>query len=962
MTTEQVYVAIDLETTGLNAQQDAVIEIGAVKFTSVSTGASFIHILDRYVTFVNPGRPIPLRVQQLTGICDADISGAPSLGQLVPELLAFVGADTRYVVAHNAGFDSAFLLAGGVDFHRPMQDTFELATILLPGAASYSLVELARAFHIPLPDAHRALDDAEATAHLFGFLLYRASVLPGAISRILLDCGRDTRWEPLHLLADIDGSTPPPRSHAFDSTVLLRGNPDEPATISEEIREGWTGIGGCSQPEMDKLAAFFEPGGCLEAVIGSAYEYRASQAEMSQRVMNALRSGDHLLIEAGTGTGKTLAYLLPSVLWAMHSGERTVVATNTITLQDQILDKDMPLVRSLLQRSELGSPSAALLKGRPNYLCTRRLHLWYRDRALKPSELRLLAKILVWLQETRSGDVGELFMPTAAERAIWQHVNSDGASCSAQRCTAECAADQDVLGSHYRDFYYLAHYEAEKAPVLVVNHALLLTDIETGGRVLPPFDNLVIDEAHRFEEAATDQLTLRTDWHAIIRWLRDLQSQGELCQQMLAACARSQDLDCQSSMHHNSALAQMAESDIAAFADTFLAFFLNHEEVRADTGYAQRIAIDQAFRSQPAWSQLEIEWDRVGASLSELVEELQRTSADLATKRWWQSEPNSSYLAEMLSVADSLHRLTEAINDIVYGTGDVHSGKLVSWAEIDEKNRDAVLVSAPMFVSDRVERELIHGKRSVILTGATLRTGSGYGFIRDRLGLWDVDASSVDSPFDYKTSTLLFMPSDMPDPRSNHYQQAVERAITLATLAAEGSTVALFTSYAQLRATADAIRGPLDKCGITVLEHGAVSRRRLLREYRQIEKAVLLGTRSFWEGVDMPGDELKCLLIVRLPFAVPSDPLVAARTADLENSFRDYTLPDAILRFRQGFGRLIRRSTDRGAVIILDSRVWRKAYGRAFYESLPACTEKHAPLDTLQEEVRAWLAAGSGAL
>ena len=234
-------------------------------------------------------------------------------------------------------------------------------------------------------------------------------------------------------------------------------------------------------------------------------------------------------------------------------------------------------------------------------------------------------------------------------------------------------------------------------------------------------------------------------------------------------------------------------------------------------------------------------------------------------------------------------------------------------AELDEPSGNAAMVRA-LFVSDVIERELIHKKRSVILIGATLRTGSGFA-LSHRLGLWDVTASTVDSP---STMPPARCSSCLPTcrTRDGQYQQAVEQAIILAALATGGSTVALFTSYAQLRVTADAIRAPLDRHGITVLQHGSASRRRLLREYRQTERAVLLGTRSFWEGVDLPGEELQCLLIVRLPFAVPSDPLVAARTADLENAFRDYTLPDAIIRFLQGFGRLIRRSTDKGIVVI----------------------------------------------
>jgi ATP-dependent DNA helicase DinG len=265
------------------------------------------------------------------------------------------------------------------------------------------------------------------------------------------------------------------------------------------------------------------------------------------------------------------------------------------------------------------------------------------------------------------------------------------------------------------------------------------------------------------------------------------------------------------------------------------------------------------------------------------------------------------------------------------------------------------LVAAPLFVNETIESQLVHRKRSAIFTGATLRTGSGFSFIRDRLGLWDVNASTVDSPFDYQSNTLLYLPSDMPEPNQSNFQQAVEQAIIKSAIASAGSTLALFTSYAQLRATAESIRAPLDRLGITVLQHGTSSRQRLLREYRQADKAVLLGTRSFWEGIDLPGDELRCLLIVRLPFAVPSDPLVAARSAELDNPFRDYTLPDAIIRFRQGFGRLIRRATDRGVVVLLDSRLWRKEYGHLFLESLPECTLRHAPLSNLEPEVSRWL-------
>mgnify|MGYP001073886260 CR=1 FL=1 len=958
MTSERVYVAIDLETTGLDPNRDAIIEIGAVRFACSWPDMGGYRVLERFVTFVNPQRPIPLRIQQLTGIRDADVAGAPTLDAVAPELLAFISSDVYYVIAHNAGFDMGFLQAGGIDFHRPVQDTFELASILLPGAASYSLSELARDLDIPLPDAHRALDDAEAASCLFARLLQEAASLPAGLVRTLLDCGQDSGWPPIRLLEDLEacgalfhdssfgtiGSEPEAGDGALPENALI---PAE-ATTYRNV-------------DPADLDTFIAPQGFLSQTLGPTYEARQGQADMAHRVLDAINRGDHLLIEAGTGTGKTLAYLLPSALWSMRNQQRMVVATNTIALQDQIIDKDMPLVRDLLRLAGYPAPRSALLKGRSNYLCTRRLYSWYRNRRLRPLELRLLARILVWLRHTATGDVSELFLPTPAERAIWLHIASDADSCSESRCARPTQAGQESLGSHFHDFFHQARQRAESANILVVNHALLLTDIQAGGRVLPPFNHLIVDEAHRLEEAATDQLTYRTDWNAVAVWLGILGQDGSLARLLTEACTSAEDTDSLRRLARIDSLARKTADKIQLFTGRLLHFVRNQEAIRTDSQYTQRIALDRALRSQPAWSELEIEWDTVNSSLHALLHELDHLVEALDDKQWRQKEPFSSYLAELAGVAHDLGELDAHMEQIIYSPGDSRR-ESVAWAELDEPSGNAAMVSAPLFVSDVIERELIHKKRSVILTGATLRTGSGFAFIRDRLGLWDVTASTVDSPFDYAASTLLFMPSDMPDPRDGQYQQAVEQAIILAALATGGSTVALFTSYAQLRVTADAIRAPLDRHGITVLQHGSASRRRLLREYRQTERAVLLGTRSFWEGVDLPGEELQCLLIVRLPFAVPSDPLVAARTADLENAFRDYTLPDAIIRFRQGFGRLIRRSTDKGIVVILDSRIWRKDYGSAFIESLPICTTRLAPLANLSDEINQWLKPGPRAV
>jgi DNA polymerase-3 subunit epsilon/ATP-dependent DNA helicase DinG len=934
---ERVFVALDLETTGLDARTDAIIEIGAVRFAYDRNAGPFsCRVLERFITLVNPQRAIPLRIQQLTGIRDHDVADAPVLAKVLPELLAFVRADVEAVVAHNAAFDFGFLQAAGVDFHRPTQDTFELAAILLPTMSSYSLGELTRILAISLPDAHRAGDDAEATAHLFTHLLGQIDALPSWVCATLAACSNGvSTWPPRELFHPMDF-----HGHAPQPPPLLT-QPVNPITPIPTARLLDQNANQRHVAQADLTAAFT----ALADLLGEQYETRQGQIDMAHHVLHALNVGDHLLIEAGTGTGKSLAYLLPAALWSNTNQRRVVIATNTLALQDQLLEKEIPLLAAVMAAQAYPAPIAALLKGRSNYLCTRQLFRWYYGRKLSPLELRVLAKILVWLLHTQTGDMGELFLPTPTERMIAARVASDAATCSPERCGP---------GTHpFTDFYFQARAIAEQANLLVVNHALLLADIAADGRVLPPYSHLVIDESHHLEEAATEQLSYRVEWAVLQGLLQRLQPEGELYGALQQGILRQEDEPARQRCANVATGATQTAAALRRFAGALLAFAEQQEAMRHDSAYAQRLGLDSRIRIQPAWSELEIQWDVAAKPLRALVRHAIGLYQLLEQQQWWREEPFATHLHDLQDVAERLSQSLGWLDRIVLATPSHHK-EVVTWLEVNETANDATLVAAPLYVHETLEKELVHGKRCAIFTGATLRTGSGFSFIRDRLGLWDVTANTVESPFDYRRSTLLYLPSDIPEPNQSHYQQAVEQAVIKAAIASAGATLALFTSYAQLRATAEAIRAPLDRMGITVLQHGTSSRQRLLREYRAADRAVLLGTRSFWEGIDLPGDELRCLLIVRLPFAVPSDPLVAARSAELDNPFRDYTLPDAIIRFRQGFGRLIRRASDRGVVVILDSRVWRKEYGNAFLESLPECTTRHAPLANLGPEIKRW--------
>lgn len=943
---ERIYVALDLETTGLDPKRDAIIEIGAVCFQGDQ-------VLDRFVTFVNPQRAIPLRIQQLTGIRNRDVSAAPTAVQVAPELLSFVHRDVTAVVAHNAGFDMGFLRTAGINFQRPVLDTFELATILLPNQASYSLGHLCHEFAIVLDEAHRALDDANATARLFMLLQKQTKLLPTRTLQLLVESAQGVDWPPLALFEQTlaTASKTEQKPHLYPFGAAWPQVNQQPSALSSPPSE--------ILPEKPKLSAqtaeaLFAASGALAQLMGPAYEMRIGQVQMAKHVADALMNGDHLILEAGTGTGKSLAYLAPAALWSVMHGQRVVIATNTIPLQDQLLAKEIPQVQQMLNSIGYAPPAAALLKGRSNYLCTRRLHAWRKNHPLTAAELTLLAKVLIWLPTTQNGDVSELFLANALERALWMRICSDAATCMPERCNRK--QTPDLPDEWECDFYDLAHQRANDANLLVVNHALLVANLVNDNQVIPPFNNLIVDEAHRLDESATDQLTQRIELPAIHNLLKGLSFEEHLLVSVRQLLIQRGLVETVPTLEELERSAKRVRQRIQDFGDRLLYFVQHQQDVRPDIGYVQQIRLNTETRAQAQWSQLEAEWQQTGHLITPLLERLATILKTLEAARWRQEESSAALYNDLQGIYQQLSERVSQMDLIVFQENGSNQQMSVTWMELNETGDQVALLAAPLYVNEILEKELAFKQRCAIFTGATLRTGSGFRFIRDRLGLWHAGAISVDSPFDYEQSTLLYTPHDMPPPDHAYYQQAVERAIVDAAHATGGRMLVLFTSYSQLRATAEAIRAQLDREGITLLEHGVGSRNRLLREYRQAEKAVLLGTRSFWEGVDLPGDELRCLVIVRLPFAVPSDPLISARCADLEDPFNEYMLPDAILRFRQGFGRLIRRASDRGVVVLLDSRLWRKEYGRAFLESLPTCTTSRAPLANLRIEISNWLA------
>ena len=943
----KTYVSLDLETTGLDPQRDAVIEVGAVRFSGARE-------IETYTTFVNPERAIPSFITELTGISDADVARAPSMRQAAQELRAFVGSDT--VIGHNIGFDLAFLRYFNVLSGNARIDTFALASILVPHAGRYSLENLVHALGVALePQTHRALDDARMAHALFVALQERALQLPSTTLQEIYDLGARLDWGPRYF---------------FQEALRSRSRRGFQGGIGAQLaaRRGGDAVGPLFLPEVevDPLEARNPPllldVAALEAHLSQEsplarafadYEARPQQATMLRAVAQAFNAGQHLLVEAGTGTGKSLAYLLPALQWADRNDARVVISTNTINLQEQLASKDIPLLEQVFPTGF----RYMVLKGRSHYLCRRQFQALRRRGPANEDEMVVLAKILLWLPNTLDGDADGLFLPTAGERAVWAHLSASPENCDTRDCPYYAGEGC---------FFYRARERAETVHLLIINHALLLADIAADNRVLPDYNYLIVDEAHHLEKATTDALHFSVDWYSLRYAFEELlQPRGGFPGLLgeLQGLAQHLPREARSVLTTTAVRLEDAADQVLYRLETLfdaLTRFLNEHARSNNDGYAMRLRVTKSLRAQPGWDEVELAWDAVAASFESLVKDLGRIAAALDDLSAVELPAVESPRSRLLQVTQRLAETQVQLQALIAQP----SPNAVYWLESSGNEggyngaRDTVAFhSAPLQVGPLVREHLFSKKKSVIMTSATLRVGGSFDYLRARLDAWDAEELAVGSPFDYGAAALLYVVKDMPDPGNPGYQRAVADAMMALFAATEGRALALFTSYSQLRATAQAITGPLARAGITVYAQGTgISRAQLLNNFRKGERSVLLGTRSFWEGVDLPGEALSCLAIAKLPFDVPDDPLVEARSEVCDNPFNDYMVPEAVLRFLQGFGRLIRTRTDRGVVVVLDGRIVSKRYGARFLNSLPEPTVRIAPRAQLPEMARCWLA------
>jgi ATP-dependent DNA helicase DinG len=942
MPAKKIIVALDIETTGLNPEKDAVIEVGLIRYHGDREEA-------RWSSFVNPGCRIPPVITQLTGITDAMVADAPGIKDLLPAIREFVGDST--LLGHNVAFDLAFFRKQRMWADQDSVDTYELASALLPRAPRYNLGALCAHLGIPASPSHRALDDAFAAFALYRALADLARGLPTAFLAEMVRFGQDVGWGGGSLMEDSyaarlkeEGAlakTPGIQFPIFDSGPgrAVFGGPEAAAAVKKLVpAETPTAL----DPEL--MAGLLDTHGPFGTAF-PGYERRSPQMEMTAAVTLAFSQSTHLMVEAGTGTGKSLAYLIPAVHWALTNGERVVISTNTINLQDQLLQKDFPdLIRVLGLDAR-----AAVLKGRSNYICPRKFESLRRRGPQTADEIRVLAKTILWLTETASGDRSEINLNGPAERAVWTELSAEDELCSPDGCP--------LFGRKTCPFLR-ARAAAESAHILIVNHALLVADLASENRVLPDYRYLVVDEGHQLESAATDGLSFRCAWSDLERSLYELGNARSGWLGMLSTRAKKKDVGPESAAYVRARVDDLAAA-IESAMRTGRFFFQTLDQFVAGQidgppkEYTLQYRIVSAVRTQPGWESVEEAWENMRAAFSDSS----RIAAALAEKirgGETEDEENSNELSlliggwarRMAMTVDSIHQMIAKPN-----------AQMINWVEIPRDRDVRTLYSAPLHVGPLVEKFLWHTKNSVVLTSATLTAAGEFDYLRERLNADEAETLVVGSPFDYETSALLYLATDMPEPKDTRaYQHALNRALVELCKATRGRALVLFTSYSQLRQTAQVIQGPLAREGIIVYEQGeGASRHALLETFKSAEQAVLLGTRSFWEGVDVPGQALSVLALTKLPFDVPSDPIVASRSETFEDPFSQYSLPEAILRFRQGFGRLIRTKTDRGVAVVFDRRILTKAYGRSFVASLPECTREQGSLADLPARAARWL-------
>jgi ATP-dependent DNA helicase DinG len=948
------FAVLDFETTGMSSDKDEIIQTGLALIDEAGA------VCSTYASFVRPSKPVPAEITRLTGIRDEDVKDAPELEDVLNDIVPML--QDVILVGHNIEFDAHFLQAaldksGYLPFAGRMLDTVELARLLYPTQPSFSLTSLTQSLNIEHDRPHQADSDALATAELFLICLNKLRKLPlFTLQRLsaMFDPDRnDLGW----LIADALSwrETQPMLSedgiHHFRQFAMNVGDwgeetaanrPDEENEASELLKD--MDFEQYLTAVQDNLKTMFP-----------SYETREGQDIMFQQVFGALQDDSHLLVEAGTGTGKSLGYLLPSLYYGLKENKKVVVSTHTIQLQEQLRERDLPLLHNAIPVPF----RASVFKGRSNYLCLRKFENRQQipEYAMSREEAVTRGGMTVWLGETTRGESEELNVG-GRNKDEWDAVSSDAASCLNRACPW-----------FRRCFYHRARQEAGKSDLIITNHALLFTDLRAEHRLLPSYDRLVVDEAHHLEEVASHHLGQKTGHSSLAVPLQRIWKDARtgLLPQLI------------------SSVAAMGTGHSGAWAEKLDVLVPTVQEIREawerwmEALYqllAANAAADETgnltLRLKPndlpeSWDSLSVDGNNVIQLLSDLIRPLEKLTAEIREE------------TDELSLQGMLTDLSGVVKDLANVRADTQSfvtlGKpeFVYWVEghLQYRGRSVWIYGVPADVSELLREGVFERKASVIMTSATLTIDKSFRYVTEQLGLDEAEkggrlkTAMLPSPFRYRDQALVLIPRDFPGIKGRDgetvFLNALIDSLQETAKTVGGRMLVLFTSHRMLKTVYGPLKERLEDSGIQVLGQGmdGGSRSRLTQQFVKQPSSVLLGTSSFWEGIDLPGDALTCLAIVRLPFQPPNHPVAEAKSEKLlsenKNPFMKLSLPQAVIRFKQGFGRLVRTATDRGIVILYDTRVIDTNYGKYFLYSLPGPKMEHLPTSAMSARINSWL-------
>ncbi|WP_226534974.1 ATP-dependent DNA helicase DinG [Fictibacillus halophilus] len=931
------YVVIDFETTGNSAAKgDRIIQIGAVV---VEAG----QITDRYSTFIQPGVPIPPFIEQLTGINDDMVKDAPLFEEVAPKLLQML--EGAYFVAHNVMFDYSFL-QGELDrcgysrLSMPLIDTVELSRLLLLGADGYQLGMLAEYLGLEHENPHQADSDAEVTAMLLIHLLEKLEALPLLTLERLSPFVKKLQSSLENIVSDM----------ISDKSVFL---------ADEETYDFYRKLA-LKKTAKQNTEEFYDD---LESVDASDleqklqkhmahYEIRESQQKMVELVDEALHTNQHLVIEAGTGVGKSLGYLIPGVRFAKEKDRPLVVSTHTVQLQQQLLERDVPLLKKIMPFDF----TATLLKGRNHYLCLRKFEHTLQDHHEDNYDTNFTkAQLIIWLTETEQGDVEELSMASGG-KLFWNTVKSDANSCLNHRCPW-----------FSRCYYHKQRRAAHESDLVITNHALLFTDLKSDSQLLPSYKEAVLDEAHHIEEVVSDHFGKETDYFTFLKLLDRLSS--------------TESDGMMNTLRELSDLLEVPkyETYLAKWDGLFLDVKNELDDLfkqikticvtkakssRSSELTKQTLRYTNEDIESALWEPvLEME-ERAKQYISDLVKPVKRLLKGFDLFEEHLTVKQKGFLVDIEGLLNDLQDEAAVLHHLL----SCPLSQEVYWMEAESKGpRHAVTLYAKPVEIDQILADQFFGKKSsVVLTSATMSVKNKFSYISERLGLLDFGPlnAQLPSPFKYEEQAKLMVPTDIPlinEVDQKTFVAKISTSLYEIAKVTKGRMLVLFTSYEMLKETHSAFKSLMDQEEFVLIAQGvdSGSRARLTKNFQRFDNAILFGTNSFWEGIDIPGDDLSCLVIIRLPFTPPDQPVMAAKSEKLKteggNPFYDLSLPQAIIRFKQGFGRLVRSSRDKGAVFVFDRRMIETRYGKSFIQSLPKLPVSIKPVDDLVDELRDWM-------